>query len=248
MATGTLPPKQPGDIPQIPPRVDPYDSFIQARLEQTRRQVKWWEIASGLVTLAVAVLAYLLAAAVIDHWVLPQGLGLGGRILLWGGLLIGCGWYFGRHVLPLLLHPINPVFAAYTIEQSRPSFKNALINFLFLRREQDRLERDDLAKRVFESLEMRTAAELSHTPVETAVDRSRVIRLGYVLAILVGLCLVYAMVSPKSPMASFRRVIWPWSDVAAPTRAFDHFRQAGRYDGLPGRHAHGLGRSARHQA
>ena len=180
--------------------------------------MKWWEIASGLVTLAVAVLAYLLAAAVIDHWVLPQGLGLGGRILLWGGLLIGCGWYFGRHVLPLLLHPINPVFAAYTIEQSRPSFKTPSSIFSF-----SAVSRIGSNATIWPSGSLKALRcgrrQSCRTRRSTAVDRSRVIRLGYVLAILVGLCLVYAMVSPKSPMASFRRVIWPWSDVAAPTRA-----------------------------
>ena len=44
------------------------------------------------------------------------------------------------------------------------------------------------------------------------------IRHGYALVALVAICLVYAIVSPKNPLASFRRVMWPWSDVVAPTR------------------------------
>ena len=125
--------------------------------------------AGCLVTLAVGVLAYLLVVAVIDHWIFSSGLGLGGRILLWAGLVIGAGWYAVRHLLPLLLHPINPVFAAQTIEQGRPAFKNGLINFLFLRREREHLDRNNLARRVFEGMEIQTAAELSRTPVDTSV-------------------------------------------------------------------------------
>jgi len=90
---------------------------------KTRRHVKWVDIADGAITLAIGVLAYLLAAAVIDHWLISGGLGFWGRLLLWVGLLGGSGLYFIRRVLPPLMYHVNPIFAAATIEKSEPSLK-----------------------------------------------------------------------------------------------------------------------------
>jgi hypothetical protein len=121
-------------------------------------------------------------------------------------------------VLPLVLHRINPVFAAYTIEQTRPTFKNGLINFLLLRRQRDQIEHDELAKRVFQGLQFRTAVELAQVTTGTTVDRLHVIRLGYVLASLVTMACLYLVLSPKNPLVSFGRVILPWARIGAPTR------------------------------
>ena len=43
-------------------------------------------------------------------------------------------------------------------------------------------------------------------------------RLGYVLVALVVLFALYLALSPKSPLVSVGRVLWPWSSVPAPTR------------------------------
>ena len=77
---------------------------------------------------------------------------------------------------------------------------------------------DALARRVFEGLQFRTAAELSQVTTGTTVDRLHVIRLGYLLASLVAICCLYVVLSPKNPLVSFGRVILPWSRIGAPTR------------------------------
>ena len=127
--------------------------------------------------LAIGVLAYLLAAAAIDHWLIVGGLGFSGRLWLWLVLLGTAGTYFARRVLPPLLHRINPIFAAATIEKSQPSLKNSLINFLLLRG-----RRQEVAPLVYQAMEYRAAADLSNVEIDVAVDRTHVIRLGYVLA------------------------------------------------------------------
>ena len=111
-----------------------------------------------------------------------------------------------------------PIFAAHTIEQTRPTFENGLINFLLLRRQRDEIEHDELAKRVYQGLQFRTAVELTHVTTGTTVDRLHVIRLGYVLASLVTICCLYLVLSPKNPLVSFGRVILPWARIGAPTR------------------------------
>ncbi len=153
----------------------------------------------------------------------PAPLGSGGfdslgRAVMWLGLVVGGVVWFVRRVLPLLVYRINPIYAAYTIEQASPSFKNSLINLLFLRRQRDEVDRDEITRRVYEGLEYRTAADLAQVPPEAAVDRSRIIHWGYVLVVLVALFCLYLVLSPKSLLASVGRVVWPWGDIDAPTR------------------------------
>ncbi len=211
MASGILsPPPQSGGVVAPPTE---HEVLIDGRLRRTRFQVKSVDVAGGLMVLAAGSLACLLALAVVDHWVIAGGLGFWGRLLGLVFLLGAGGGYFVARVLPVLVHRINPVFAAQTIEHSRPTLKNSLINFLLLRG-----HRREVAPIVYRALEERAAADLATVPAETAVDRARIVRLGCVLAALVVLAFLYGALSPKSALVSFGRILWPWSNVAAPTR------------------------------
>jgi len=192
--------------------------YIDARLDEAQRHVRAVDLTVATLKLCIGVLAYLMAVAVADHWLVTGGLGRATRLALWGGLVLVAGWYAVRVLLPLLVHRINPVFAAQTIEQTRPGFKNGLINFLLLRRDWEAVDRDDLSRRVYRGLQVRTANELTHVTVGTTVDRLHVIRLGYLLAFLVAVVCLYSVISPKNPLASFGRVILPWARIGAPTR------------------------------
>ena len=218
MASGTVPPPTGIDRPQAPPQPTESERFIDRRLRQTRRQVKRVDVWAGLIALAAGALTYLLAAAILDHWLIPGGLGFAGRLILFLILVLAAGLYVVVYLGPRLIHRVNPVFAAYSIEQSRPSLKNSLINLLFLRRDRPRIERDALARGIYQAMERKAAHDLEQIPVEVAVDRSRVIRLGYTLAAILALACLYLVLSPKSSLASFHRVLWPWADVKAPTR------------------------------
>ena len=211
MSSGTVPPPPRPAEPQ--PGPPSYEAFIDDRLRRTRRQVKGVDVGGGLIVLLIGTLAYLLAAAVVDHWVVSGGLGFWGRLWLLLGLVVGAGWYFARRVSMPLIGRINPIFAAYTIEQSSRSLKNSLINFLLLR-----AHRREVPPPVYQAIEQRAAADLSQIEIEAAVDRMHVIRLGYVLAGMVAVCCLYLVLSPKSLLSSAARVLWPWSGIAAPTR------------------------------
>ncbi len=189
------------------------DRFIEARLLEARRHVKAVDVATALVTLAIGVLAYLLTTALIDHWLVTGGLGTVGRMLMWLGLVVGGGAYFAWRVWPPLWHRINPVFAASTIERSEPTLRNSLINFLLLRR-----SRQEMAPAVYQALEGRAAADLARVKVEIAVDRSHLVRLGCVLAAVMILFGVYIVASPKNPLRSAVRVLFPWAAIEPPTR------------------------------
>lgn len=218
MASDTLPPdvRIPQTGPPEPPSPD--ELFIDDRLLRTRRQVKTVDLAAGILALAICVLVYLLAGAVADQWVVPGGLGFWSRLLFFAGLLAISSFWFVWRLLPLFLYRIDPVFAARTIEQARPSLKNGLINCVFLRRQRPQLIPTYLERRILEGLEHAAATELTAVPIETVVDRAPVIRLGYLLAAVLAVCAVYLVVSPKNPLVSFGRVLWPWAEIPAPTR------------------------------
>lgn len=185
--------------------------FIERQINRTRRQVKLVELGAAAVTLVVGVLAFFLMAALVDHWLLP--LSGWGRGLLLLALGAGVAWYLWTVVAPLLRHSINPAYAALTIEQSAPSLKNSLINFLLLRG--DRSQVHDV---VYEAVQQRAATDLQQVPLETVVDYSRLIKVGYALAAIFALCAAYKVLSPKDPFQTAARVAAPWADIARPSR------------------------------
>ena len=217
MASGTSPVKE-ASSGRLSPPASQYETFIEHRVDETRRQVKAIDVAARLVELAAGVLLYLLAATLLDHWLIPGGLAFWGRLILWAGLIAGTGVYLVRRILPYWRYRINPIFVAQSIEQGQPSFKNSLINLLLLRLHPEDLGHNELAQRVYEGMQVRTAADLSKVPADAAVDRSHLIRFAYVLVAVVAFCALYLVFSPKNPLVSFGRVIWPWSQAPTPTR------------------------------
>ena len=207
LATPDYAPPQPGG--KRPGGKPDRSQLIDRRLRRTRRQVKSVEVAVGLMTLAVAALAYLLVVVLIDHWVLHGGLSSAERFFLFGLLVVGAGYWIATSILPAALGKVNPIYAAHAIERNKPSLKNSLINFLLFRQ-----QREAVSNVVFNALEQQAVSDLSGVHVESAVDRTRLIRLGYVL---IGCLLafgVYFVLSPKDPFTTVQRVMLPWVDVA----------------------------------
>ncbi len=212
MATGTFPSHPtPPPVQPVPAPPTGYERSVEEQLRRTRVQVKVVEIVSNSLMLIVGSLGYLLLLAVVDHWVLS--LGFWTRLLALAVLLGGAGWWFAVRILPLMVRRINPVYAAYTIEQAEPSLKNSLINFLLLRS-----HRGQVHDAVYHALGQRAASDLSQAPADNAVDHSHLIRLGYVLAGLLALGLAYKILSPKDPLQSVARVMAPWADIEKPSR------------------------------
>ncbi len=69
-----------------------------------------------------------------------------------------------------------------------------------------------------ERLEEQAAQRLTREPMETAVDRSLLIRLGYVLIAVVALAGLYKVFSPKDPIVSAGRILLPWADIVPASR------------------------------
>ncbi len=210
MATVTEKP-QPPRPPQAPR--DAQEKLVDQQVNRTRRALKLVDVTAGLITLAIGVLAYLLTMSVLEHWVIPGGWSDPARFFLFALLILCCAWYSWRTFWPLLSQPINPVFAANAIEQSSPSLKNSLLNLLLLRG-----HKREMSRQVYQAIESQAAQGLSQVRMETVVDRSAILRLGYILVALTAVSVLYRVLSPKDLFSSAGRVLMPWSDIATPSR------------------------------
>ena len=81
-----------------------------------------------------------------------------------------------------------------------------------------RQHREHVPPVLFNALEEQAARGLAKTPLEHAVDRTRLIHLGYVLLALVVAFALYFVFSPKNPLVTVGRVMLPWTDIPAPAR------------------------------
>ena len=131
MAAGSSTPVAPGSSPtglkdhRLDGDLVEFDRYIEQQLHRTRRQVKGVDLSSSLMTLALGGLLYLMFVALVDHWVVPGGLGFVGRLIALVGLALGATAFAVVRLGPLTLRRINPVYAAYTIERGRPGIKNS---------------------------------------------------------------------------------------------------------------------------
>ena len=189
------------------------ERFIERQLRRTRRQVRSVELTSRFMLLAATAVVFFLVAAVFDHWLIPGGLSVYGRLAFLVVFLLGAGWFAIRELAPLFVYRINPLFAAQTIERAKPTLKNSLLNFLMLRS-----HRSAVPEVVLSAVEEQAAVNLQRTPIDHVVDHTRLVHLGYLLLAAVAAFCTYYLVSPKSPLQTVGRVVLPWADMQPPSR------------------------------
>ena len=88
MATGTLPPTP---IHSATADIRDQERIIHRQLGRTSFHVRLVDLAASTAILLVGVIAFVMLAALIDHWVV--GLGTVGRTLALLVLLAGVAWY-----------------------------------------------------------------------------------------------------------------------------------------------------------
>lgn len=213
--TRPLPPPPPVGSTQ---EVDPEELLILRQVETTRRRIATVELSWRILVLVAGTFVFAMISAVFDQWVFAQGMPNLVRWLLWAVFLTASLVWTVVAVLPYLLRRIHPVFAAFVVEQAVPNLKHGLISFLTLRDRKDQLQADPIRKNVFRGLETTTANTIAKVPADAVVDRSQIIRTGYVLVVLIALFCLYIIFSPKDPIRSFARTLFPWSRLSPPTR------------------------------
>src|SRR5687768_3266191 len=88
MATGTL---QPTVVPPPPAAAAAPEPIIHKQLRRTSLHVRLVDLAASLAVWGVGILAFLLVAAVVDHWL--GGLGFAGRAIAFLALAAGSAWF-----------------------------------------------------------------------------------------------------------------------------------------------------------
>lgn len=184
---------------------------IDRCVERTQSNVKLVDLATSLAAFAAATLGFFLAMVLLDHWVVELTRWMRFAALL--GITGGLVWFLARRLLPVATTPVNPVYAAKTIEQAAPSLKNGLINLLLLSRQPQAVR-----PVIFAGLRRQAAGQVATLPNESFVDHSQLIRVGYLLTALIGVAAFYTLLSPKNPWQTVARVIVPWADIARPAR------------------------------
>ncbi len=184
-----------------------YEQYIDHQLSRTRSRIKMTDLLTASLTLVAAAIALLFVEVVLDHVVgLPVWVR---RIVLFTGVTAGLAYAGLRIVLPLIGR-VNGLYAAKTIEESDPTFKNSLINYLDLKR-----HRSEISKAAMRAIEAKAVNDLTGIEIDAVVNQRRLIQVAYTLsAVLVVFCL-YAFVTPKSILDSTRRALL--ADVVRPT-------------------------------
>ena len=212
MATGTAgstPDPSPHHTGAEPTR--PGDRFILESLDRIRLHVKLVELATLLITLLVFTMAYALVVVLVDHWIVD--LGRIGRWVAWLGLPALMLPWIAIHIAPLLRFKIHPLYAARAVERDSPELKNGLINFLWLRS-----HRTHAKPLVYDAIEQQAVRGMQGVNVESVVERTHLIQMGYWLAGLVVAFCLYHLVSPKDPLQTVARLAIPWAEIQRPAR------------------------------
>ena len=185
------------------------DQYVRHQLKKTTQQVRVSDMVAGSLSLAAYVLAFFFVVAIIDAWIWP--LSPTARLIALATFLIGgaaIAWFM---LLPFLFRKVNPQYAAKMIEEAKPEFKNSLLNYLSIRRDKKSTHRA-----ILNEVSKRAATDLSTISPDATVDKSNVIRTGFVLVGLVALTIGYAIFSPKSPLPTIMRVLAPGAKISKP--------------------------------
>ena len=104
--------------------------MLHIHLRKTATFIKFLDVMVLVFAWLSAALVWWLLACVVDHWLWP--LSTFGRWAFWSAAVAGTAFCTIRYLLPLIVHRINPIYAAKRIENLLPEFKNGLISWLEL--------------------------------------------------------------------------------------------------------------------
>jgi len=202
--------------------VSPLESTVEKHIDSTSKLVRQVDLALSLLIVISILLGGLFLAIIADHWLLKEGLSMSLRFGVFATLFAAAGLYIYWKVMPLFRYSINPVYTADLIERDVPKFKNSLINWLLLR--QEREEREDVPHekindRMFDGIVRTAAGHVQTVPVGHAVDYHKLIWGSTIFAVLLLAFIAYAAFSPKNPLTSLARILFPVSTIERPQAA-----------------------------
>ncbi|MDR2170989.1 MAG: hypothetical protein LBP59_12675 [Planctomycetaceae bacterium] len=197
---------------------EPLDKTIDSRIESACKLLFKTEFWLSILILLVFIFSVLFLAALADQW-FAGGLSVTLRALIFFGVIIFASFFIYRRIVPLFLYPINPVYAAQILENNSASAKNAIINWVTLKRERivrGRVAADKLGEKMLEGLTLSAAENINAITPERIINKTGINICIATLVIIVTIFILYSFFSPKNLIQSFARIALPFVSIDPP--------------------------------
>ena len=187
----------------------PKDERLLRELQRTAERIRLGEIATATFMLAVAWVTYVLAVAVADQALRPEGLPTWLRRVLFVGFLTSCGVFAWYRLIEPLCRRVSLMYAAWRLEKSARVTRHAMTAYLDLR------ERP-LPSLVKEALRREAQEDLRYTDPEAAAKPGEWLRWFFVLVGLLILMGGFALFVPEQFLSLLTRAVAPFGETAIP--------------------------------
>ena len=184
-------------------------TYVDQKIESARGQIRAIDLYTGILIAAVYLILFFLVAAVVDAWIWP--LSQAGRWALLGLFLAGLFYIGYSYLIPLFLRRINPQYAAKMIEDSQPGFFNSILNYVSISKKPEKVR-----TAVLDAVSRQAATDISSVPEDQAVDKTKLIQVGFLLVAATAIAMMYWLLSPKSPLATIPRILMPSGEFSKP--------------------------------
>jgi hypothetical protein len=185
------------------------EALVEAQLRLATNRVRGLDVMVASLATTAGVLAYAVGMIALDRWTeLPL---LARQIALSAfAVALALGVYLG--IVRPLRRPVNPVYAAWQVEQVLPSAKNSIVNYIDLKDQ-------SLPLGIRLALTNRAAQDISKVDIDRAFEDRNVVRLGVLIGLLMtGLLILIGWLGLEQFGSVAKRVFLPFSDQAILTR------------------------------
>jgi hypothetical protein len=185
------------------------EALVEAQLRLATNRVRGLDVMVASLATTAGVLAYAVGMIALDRWTeLPL---LARQVALSAfAVALALGVYLG--IVRPLRRPVNPVYAAWQVEQVLPSAKNSIVNYVDLKDQ-------SLPLGIRLALTNRAAQDISKVDIDRAFEDRNVVRLGVLIGLLMtGLLILIGWLGLEQFGSVAKRVFLPFSDQAILTR------------------------------
>lgn len=178
-------------------------------LQRTAERIRLGELATATFMLAVGWVTYVLAVAVADQAMRPEGLPTWSRRLLFAAFLTGCGVFAWFRLIEPLCRRVSLLYAAWRLEKSARLTRHAMTAYLDLRAR-------PLPSLVKEALRREAQEDFRYSNPEAAAEPGQWLRWFFVLVGLLILMGVFALFVPEQFLSLVTRAVAPFGETAIP--------------------------------
>jgi hypothetical protein len=210
-------------------KVSETETLIDQRVEEARRALWWSEATRTFLVAVIAAMVAVLAWLIVDHWIYSPGPLARSVCLI--GLVTAIAVYLYRRGWPLIRSKVTAEYAAWSLEQDHPEYRQQLTSYVTLRGDDGQR---GLRARVVKLLGAR-AASLLTTNNELPREARGTFGWWIAAAGLLAVLAAYFLFSPKSSIASAGRLVAPFAAIEPARRVEIRDVQPGNAEALAGR-------------